>query len=62
MTVFLGILLALACALATNIGFLYKHRGARAAPAVDMRRPVWTAGRLFGSKLFAIGMAIATGA
>jgi drug/metabolite transporter (DMT)-like permease len=62
MTVILGILLALACALATNVGFLYKHRGACAAPAVDMRRPVWTAGRLFGSKLFAIGMAIATGA
>jgi hypothetical protein len=62
MTVILGILLALACALATNVGFLYKHRGACAAPAVDMRRPVWTAGRLFSSKLFAIGMAIATGA
>src|ERR1700752_2766475 len=62
MTVILGILLALACALATNVGFLYKHRGACAAPAVDMRRPVWTARSLFRSKLFAIGMAIATGA
>jgi drug/metabolite transporter (DMT)-like permease len=62
MTVSLGILLALACALATNVGFLYKHRGACAAPAVDMRRPLWTARCLFGSKLFAIGMAIATGA
>jgi drug/metabolite transporter (DMT)-like permease len=60
--VFFGILLALGCALATNIGFLYKHRGACAAPPVDMRRPVWTAGRLFGSRLFAIGMVIATGA
>ena len=62
MTVFFGILLALGCALATNVGFLYKHRGACAAPPVDMRRPVWTAGRLFGSRLFAIGMVIATGA
>ena len=62
MTAFFGILLALACALATNVGFLYKHRGACAAPPVDIRRPLWTAGRLFGSKLFAIGMAIATGA
>jgi len=61
-TVFFGILLALGCALATNVGFLYKHRGACAAPPVDMRRPVWTAGRLFGSRLFAIGMVIATGA
>jgi len=60
MTPFLGILLALACALATNIGFLYKHRGACAAPAVDMRHPLRTAGSLFRSRLFAIGMAIAS--
>ncbi len=62
MTLLLGILLALACALATNIGFLYKHRGACAAPRVNMRRPVRTARRLFASRWFAIGMAIATGA
>lgn len=62
MTVSLGILLALGCALATNVGFLYKHRGACAAPAVDMRRPLWTARSLFSSRLFAIGMAIAAGA
>jgi drug/metabolite transporter (DMT)-like permease len=60
MTTFLGILLAGACALATNIGFLYKHRGARAAPPVDMRHPLRTAGSLFGTRLFAIGMAIAS--
>src|SRR5438270_13232195 len=62
MTPFLGILLALACALATNIGCLYKHRGACAAPAVDMRRPFFTARSLFSSKLFALGMLIAAGA
>ncbi len=62
MTLLFGILLALACALATNVGFLYKHRGACAAPPVDMRRPVWSARALFGSPLFAIGMLIATGA
>jgi hypothetical protein len=62
MTASLGILLALGCALATNVGFLYKHRGACAAPPVDIRRPLWTARKLFGSRLFAIGMAIATGA
>ncbi len=62
MTPTLGILLALACALATNVGFLYKHRGACAAPPVDMRRPLRSAKGLFGSKLFAIGMAIATAA
>jgi drug/metabolite transporter (DMT)-like permease len=60
LTLFFGILLALGCALATNIGFLYKHRGARAAPPVDMRHPLRTARSLFGTKLFAIGMAIAS--
>jgi len=62
MTSTLGILLALACALATNIGFLYKHRGACAAPAVDMRRPLRTARALFASRWFAIGMLVACGA
>ena len=32
LTLNLGILLALACAVATQLGFLYKHRGANAAP------------------------------
>src|SRR5205807_1216797 len=59
MTPILGILLALACALATNVGFLYKHRGACAAPPVDMRRPLRTARALFASRLFALGMLIA---
>jgi len=62
MTASLGILLALACAFFTNLGFLYKHRGACAAPAVDIRHPLRTAKQLYSSKLFAIGMLIATGA
>jgi hypothetical protein len=62
MTTFLGILLALICALATNIGFLYKHRGACEAPAVDMRRPFRTARQLYSSRWFAVGMLIASGA
>jgi multidrug transporter EmrE-like cation transporter len=62
LTLTLGILLALACALATNVGFLFKHRGACAAPAVDICHPVRTAGSLFRSRLFALGMLIATGA
>ncbi len=60
MTLQLGILLALGCAFATNLGFLYKHRGACAAPSVDMRHPLRSAAGLFGSKWFAIGMAVAT--
>ena len=62
MTSFFGILLALLCALATNVGFLYKHRGACAAPAVDMRRPLVTAKALFASPLFTIGWVIGAGA
>jgi hypothetical protein len=62
MTPFLGILLALACALATNVAFLYKHRGACAAPAVDIKHPMRCARSLFGSRWFAIGMLVAAGA
>jgi hypothetical protein len=62
MTLVIGISLAILCALATNVGFLYKHRGACAAPAVDIRRPIRCARSLFASPLFAIGMAIASGA
>jgi multidrug transporter EmrE-like cation transporter len=62
MTPLFGILLALICALATNVGFLYKHRGACAAPAVDIRHPLRSGRALFASRWFAIGMAVATGA
>ena len=62
MNYLLGILLALGCALATNIGFLYKHRGACAAPRVDMRHPLRTGRSLFAVKSFSIGMLIGSGA
>lgn len=62
MTVQLGILLALLCAFATNLAFLYKHRGACAAPAVHWRHPIRSARGLFASRWFAIGMLVATGA
>lgn len=62
MTIQLGILLALLCALSTNLGFLLKHRGACAAPTVDFRRPVRSAAGLFRSRWFAIGMLVALGA
>jgi drug/metabolite transporter (DMT)-like permease len=61
-TLNLGILLALACAVATQLGFLYKHKGANAAPTVDIRHPLRTVRQLYSSKWFAIGMAVATGA
>jgi drug/metabolite transporter (DMT)-like permease len=58
----LGILLALLCAVVTQLGFLYKHRGANEAPKVDVRHPLRTVKNLFSSKWFAIGMAVALGA
>jgi multidrug transporter EmrE-like cation transporter len=62
MSPLLGIFLAIACALATNVGFLFKHRGACAAPNVDFRHPLRSARSLYASRLFAYGMLIATGA
>jgi hypothetical protein len=59
MTPIFGIALALICALTTNVGFLFKHRGARAAPPVDVRHPLRTARSLFAVRLFLIGEGIA---
>jgi drug/metabolite transporter (DMT)-like permease len=58
----LGILLAFLCALATNVGFLLKHRGACAAPDVSLKHPVRSAVGLFRSRWFAVGMGVALGA
>jgi len=62
LTLNLGILLALACAVATQLGFLYKHRGANEAPSVDVRHPLRSGKSLFSSRWFALGMAVALGA
>ncbi|HWT24104.1 MAG TPA: hypothetical protein VN213_11415 [Solirubrobacteraceae bacterium] len=62
MTLNLGILLALACAIATQLAFLYKHRGANAAPSVDVRHPLRSGKGLFASPWFAVGMGVALGA
>jgi multidrug transporter EmrE-like cation transporter len=55
----LGLLCALLSALATNLAFLFKQRGAIAAPAVDMRQPLRSARDLFRSKWWSIGWAVA---
>src|SRR5919112_3891075 len=62
MTLPLGILLALVCAVASNVAFFYKHRGACEACAVDIRHPFRTARSLWSSKWFAAGMGIGAGA
>jgi hypothetical protein len=58
----LGLILALACALLTNVGMLCKHRGATRAPDVRFSRPLHSAAELFRSKWWTIGFAVATGA
>ncbi|HEX8647759.1 MAG TPA: hypothetical protein VF715_12725 [Thermoleophilaceae bacterium] len=62
MTVQIGIVLALLCALTTNLAFLYKHRGACRAPDVDWKHPLKSGAALFRSRWFAIGMLVALGA
>ena len=56
----IGLLLALATAFSSVLGFLYKHRGAVEAPAVEMSRPVTTSLRLFHSRWYVLGIVIAT--
>ena len=55
----LGLTLALASALATSLGFLFKHRGAVLAPPIVVRRPLHSAMGLFSSKWFVVGWLVA---
>jgi multidrug transporter EmrE-like cation transporter len=55
----IGLLLALASALVSNIGLLCKHRGAVAAPAVQVRHPLRSAADLFRSRWWTLGFGIA---
>src|SRR3954452_12360678 len=59
LSVQLGLLLALATSVASLLGFLLKHRGAVESPDVEWRRPVRSSLRLFRSRTYAIGMAVA---
>jgi multidrug transporter EmrE-like cation transporter len=58
----LGLVCALLSALGTNLAFLFKHRGAVAAPDVDMRHPLRSAADLFRSRWWSIGWGVAAGA
>jgi hypothetical protein len=55
----LGLILALLTAFGSVAGFLYKFRGAREAPAVNLRRPLKSSIALFSSPLYALGILIA---
>jgi drug/metabolite transporter (DMT)-like permease len=55
----LGLLLALASAMGTNIAFLFKQRGAVLAPPIRVRHPLRSATDLFSSRWFAVGWMVA---
>lgn len=57
-----GLVLALASALATNVAFLFKQRGALLAPPVRVRHPLRSAAGLFRSRWFTLGWIVAVGA
>jgi drug/metabolite transporter (DMT)-like permease len=59
LSVQIGLLLAVATALCSIVGFLYKHRGAVESPPVEWRRPAWSLLMLFSSRWYALGVAIA---
>ena len=60
-SVAIGLLLALLTAFGSVAGFLYKFRGAREAPAVDLSRPFASTVDLFRSPIYALGIAVALG-
>ena len=55
----LGLILAFASALATNLAFLFKHRGAVLAPPIRVRHPLRSAVGLFRSRWFLVGWIVA---
>jgi drug/metabolite transporter (DMT)-like permease len=54
----LGLAFALGSALSTNLGFLFKQRGAVVAPAIRLRNPLRGAAGLFRSRWFLVGWAV----
>ena len=55
----LGLLLALLTAFGSVAGFLYKFKGARQAPEVQLRRPIHSTIELFRSPVYSLGILIA---
>jgi len=55
----IGLGVALLCALATNVAFLCRHKGACSVDEVEWRRPWRTSKALWGARWFAIGMGVA---
>lgn len=61
LSVQLGLSLALLTAAGSIAGFLYKFRGAREAPPVELRHPWRSTVLLFSSPLYTLGIVIALG-
>jgi len=61
MTLQIGILLAFLCAVLSNLGFFFKHRGAACCAKVEVRHPLRSAKALWTSKWFAVGMVVGGG-
>ena len=61
-SVVIGLGCAVLSAFGTNLAFLYKHRGAVAAPDVEMRHPLRSVADLFRSKWWTIGWLVAAAA
>jgi drug/metabolite transporter (DMT)-like permease len=57
----IGIVLAFLCAVLSNLGFFFKHRGVCACAKVEIRHPLRSAKALWQSKWFAIGMVVGGG-
>jgi drug/metabolite transporter (DMT)-like permease len=57
----IGLVLAVCTALGSVAGFLYKFRGAREAPSVELMHPWRSTVELFRSPLYALGIVIALG-
>ena len=55
----IGLLLALGCALLSNVALLCKYRGANSAPDVRFSKPLRSAAALFASKWWTIGFVVA---
>jgi len=55
----LGLVLALLTAFGSVVGFLYKFKGARQAPEVQLRRPIHSTIELFRSPVYSLGILIA---
>jgi hypothetical protein len=61
LSVQVGLILALATAVASLLGFLLKYRGAAESPDVEWRHPLRSSLRLFRSRVYAAGMVVAIG-